>query len=83
MFPALDCPTLLQATVILSSSPTLRFKVYAYLSQKGHINEGLQRISPHIVWRGELAVFSLGERVPFLKSSRGVSQKNMHRVIRL
>ncbi|KAF9490705.1 hypothetical protein BDN71DRAFT_1434492 [Pleurotus eryngii] len=83
MFPALDSPTLLQATVTLSSSPKLRFKVYGYLSQKGHINEGLQRISPHIVWRGELVVFSLGERVPFLKSSWGGSQKNMHCVIRL
>lgn len=83
LFPAADSPTIIQATVSLSSSSNLRFKIYGFLLKKGALNEGLRRISPHIVWRGELIVFRLGERVPFLRSSRGTSQKDIHRAIRL
>ncbi|KAF9489572.1 hypothetical protein BDN71DRAFT_1435289 [Pleurotus eryngii] len=83
LFLAADSPTIIQATVSLSSSPKLHFKVYAYLLKKGALNKGLRRISPHIPWRGELVVFRLSERVPFLRSLRGASQKDIHRVIRL
>ncbi|KAF7426486.1 hypothetical protein PC9H_002873 [Pleurotus ostreatus] len=56
------------ATVSLASSHRHRFRIYGYSKTTCDVNQALLRIAPHLPWRGELAVFRLGEIVPYLAS---------------
>lgn len=69
-------------TVCLSGPHRHRFRIFGYTTATGKINEGLRRISPSIVWRGELVVFQLGETKAYLACPR-VTKLILHKAIRL
>lgn len=71
-----------EITVSLSSSHRHRFRIYGYTDSGARVNEALRLVSPHIVWRGEIAVFQLGQVVPYL-SRPSVNARVTHKAVRL
>ncbi|KAF7420736.1 hypothetical protein PC9H_011254 [Pleurotus ostreatus] len=69
-------------TVCLAGSHRHRFRIFGYTTETGQINEGLRKVSPSVVWRGELVIFQLGETKAYLACPR-VTKLILHKAIRL
>ncbi|KAF9487925.1 hypothetical protein BDN71DRAFT_1594212, partial [Pleurotus eryngii] len=70
------------ATVSLASSHRHRFRIYGYSKATCDVNQALLRIAPHLPWKGELAVFRLGEIVPY-HASPMISSVIVNKAIRM
>lgn len=57
--------------------------VYGYRLETLPPNESLADIPSSIPWPGEIAVFSVGKRVPFLSNPRAIKKKNINLAIAL
>ncbi|KDQ25654.1 hypothetical protein PLEOSDRAFT_1106570 [Pleurotus ostreatus PC15] len=85
VFPVFLAPSRVsmhEVTVSLSSSRRHRFRIYGYTDSGARVNEALRLVSPHIVWRGEIAVFQLGQVVPYL-GRPSVNAGVAHKAVRL
>ncbi|KAF4564432.1 hypothetical protein EYR36_002366 [Pleurotus pulmonarius] len=85
VFPVFLAPSRVpihEATVSLSSSHRHRFRIYGYTDSGTRVNEALRLVSPHILWRGEIAVFQLGQVVPYL-GRPSVNARVAHKAVRL
>lgn len=53
--------------------------VYGYTQPGTDINETVAHIKPSSIWRGEVVIFSVGRRVPFL--SRPGTRKVLNKAV--
>jgi hypothetical protein len=56
-----------------------RFLIHSYYHEDSHKNEALSIIRPSVVWRGEVVIFSMGSRVPYL--SRAAATRRVHNLV--